>query len=87
MARHRDVRNLDKFLSQVFEETMLPFGGTNLVLAGGPSQLTPVPREPVFKQPADQIKDTNMNCYRLYRKLCKQGAICLSRVMRSKNSG
>ena len=61
------------------------FGGTTLVLAGDPSQLAPVPREPLFKQPTDQTKDTNMNGYRLYRKFCKQGTICLSQVMRSKN--
>ena len=39
MTGHRDVLNLDKFPSQVFEETTLSFGGKNLLLAGDPRKL------------------------------------------------
>ena len=50
MASHLDIRNLDQFLSAVFEETTLPFGGTNLVLAGDHSQLKPGRKAPLYKK-------------------------------------
>jgi len=85
MAGHQDVRNLDRFLSKVFEETMLPFGGTNLVLAGDHSQLKPVRRAPLYKQPDDPTNERHMAGYRLYRKVCSRNTICLGRIMRSKS--
>ena len=72
MAGHQDVRNLDRFLSKVFEETAFPFCGANLVLAGDHSQLKPVRRAPLYKQPDDPRNERHMTGYRLYRKVCSR---------------
>jgi hypothetical protein len=85
MASHLDIYNLNKFLSTVFEETALPFGGTNLVLAGDHSQLKPVRKAPLYKKPDDTSNEKHMAGYRLYRDICNRNTICLDRVMRSKN--
>jgi len=51
IAGHFDVHNLDQFLSKIVEEAMLPFGGTNLAIPGDHSQLKPVRKAPLYKQP------------------------------------
>ena len=84
MAGHQDVRNLDKFLSQVFDETRISFGGTNLVLAGDHSQLAPVLKRALYREPKSSNNRQHTRGHQLYRSI--KNTVCLARVMRSKNT-
>ena len=81
------MRDIQKSLSVLDKETIPPYGGRNLVLAGDHTQLKPVPRSPLYMGPTRTSNQKHLAGYWIYWALCKAGTICrLNRAMRSKNT-